>query len=298
MLGSKKTLFRGVVTDQPSVRVFYWLPGWMWREGNKNKNTTQASATIRVLFSFEFWKMWFLFCKVMSSFLYELFMCVRHHPDIESHHAALWQGVSCFLDDSQDVGIWGESHCIGGSSAGLWYQHWLLLFYYHCYVLLLVLNNTTSLWDFDTNTDYSTTALWEDDDINTSVATTLASGLKWLCWIRNRNCHQFKCTASVDLRKIHCKSLTFVKKNTCCNVLPEMSNARPSSVRLLLISFFWFLSSCTLLCPSAFFRELATPNPIPPVILPIIYSYSIKIKTIKTICCQATLKSPLAIFIL
>ena len=160
--------------------------------------------------------MWFFFAKLCPVFLYELSLCVRHHPDIESHHAALWQGLTRgFLLPRWQSRCWyleGESLHWWQSSAGLWYQHWLLLFYHHCYVLLLVLNNTPSLWDFDTNTDYSTTAVWEDDDINTSVATTLASGLKWVCWIQNRNCHQFKCTASVDLRKIHCKSLTFVKK--------------------------------------------------------------------------------------
>ena len=79
MLGAKKTLFRGVVTDQPSVRVFYWLPGWMWREGNKNKNTTQAipqaSATIRVLLSFEFWKMWFFFAKLCLVFVWVVSVC-------------------------------------------------------------------------------------------------------------------------------------------------------------------------------------------------------------------------------
>ena len=140
MLGAKKTLFRGVVTDQESVRVFYWLPGWIWREGNKNKNTTQAipqaSATIRVLLSFEFWKMWFFFAKVCLVFCMSCF-CVWDIIQILNPTTRpfdkVWQGVSCCLDDSQDAGIWGESHCIGGRA----------------------------LRDFDINTDYyfSTIAL-------------------------------------------------------------------------------------------------------------------------------------------
>ena len=117
MLGAKKTLFRGVVTDQESVRVFYWLPGWMWREGNKNKNTTQASATIRVLFSFSLFKNVILFAKFCLVFCMSCF-CVWDIIQILNPTTRpfdkVWQGVSCCLDDSQDAGIWGESHCIGG----------------------------------------------------------------------------------------------------------------------------------------------------------------------------------------
>ena len=244
-----------MVTDQPSVRVFYWLPGWMWREGNKNKNTTQASATIRVLFSFSLFKNVILFAKFCLVFCMSCF-CVWDIIQILNPTTRpfdrVWQGVSCCLDDSQDVGIWGESHCIGGSSAGLWYQHWLLLFYYHCFVLLLVLNDTPSLWGFDTNTDYSTTALWEDDDINTSVAIILASGLRWLCWIRNRNCHQFKCNASADLRNIHCKSLTFVKKHVAMFFLKcQMQGHHQSGC-----SSYIFSGSCPLALSSAHLHSL------------------------------------------